>query len=237
MGSLVCRIFVSLVYKGSVNITGSVSNIFSCNAFWVFFCLFFLWACLRAAQRFLPLAFICSCIQHLEGVFMWLVMKLCQVKASTCFWPLHKLRGKCMDKSLDAGVERGWRGIQQLERGSKQTPKQSHAPGDKQRLSMNLSSLKANCYLVCLLFGEVSSADEFHWEKKKTTVFWFRPQPLWKKEKRELPDGELCEVELKVIWGATSLAVPASDLRWVCGITRVWNRQIHISDNLLHNSP
>lgn len=70
---------------------------------------------------------------------------------------------------------------------------------------MNLSCLKANCYLVCLLFGEVSSADEFHWEKK--TVFWFRPQPLWKKEERELLDVELHEAELKVIWGATSLVV------------------------------
>lgn len=85
---------------------------------------------------------------------------------------------------------------------------------------MKLSSLKANSYLVCLLFGEVSSADEFHGEKK--TVL-FRPQPLWKKEKRELFDGELCEAELKVIWGATSLAVALTkvDLRRVCGTTPV----------------
>lgn len=84
---------------------------------------------------------------------------------------------------------------------------------------MKLSSLKANSYLVCLLFGEVSSADEFHGEKK--TVFLFRPQPLWKKEKRELFDGELCEAELKVIWGATSLAVALSNLMRVCGTTPV----------------
>lgn len=99
-------------------------------------------------------------------------------------------------------------GSQQLGRGSNQTLKQSHAPGDKQGLSMNLSCLKANCYLVCLLFGEVYSVDEFHWEKK--TVFWFRPQPLWKKEKRELLDGELCEAEFKVIWRAMGLAVPVT---------------------------
>lgn len=42
-----------------------------------------------------------------------------------------------------------------------------------------------------------------------------------KKEKRELFDGELCEAELKVIWGATSLAVALSDLRRVCGTTPV----------------
>lgn len=54
VGSLVCRKFVSSVYKGIVNIIGSGSNIFSCM---LFFCpprLFFLWVCLRAAQRFLP---------------------------------------------------------------------------------------------------------------------------------------------------------------------------------------
>lgn len=83
---------------------------------------------------------------------------------------------------------------------------------------MNFSCFKANCYLVCLLFGEVSSADEFHWEKK--TVFWFRPQPLWKKEKRGLLDGELCEAELRVIWGAMCLAVPVT-LGRVCGIIPV----------------
>lgn len=94
-------------------------------------------------------------------------------------------------------------GSQQLEGDSNQTLRQSHALGDKQGLSMKFSCFKASCYLVCLLFGDVYSADEFHWVKK--TVFWFKPQPLWKKEKRELLDGELCEAELKVIWGAMSL--------------------------------
>lgn len=54
---------------------------------------------------------------------------------------------------------------------------------------------------------------------------------------RELFDGELYEAEIKGVWGATNLAIAASDPWWVRGIAPVWNGQIHISDNMLHNGP
>lgn len=235
VGSLVCRNFVSSVYKGSVNIIGSGSNIFSCM----------LSPHRPPASSFFGLAW-----EQLRDSSPGIHLLLCSAswrcvyavgheplpsKACTCFRPRYiNLGGHPWRNPWVLVWKEPSRLVASSERGSNQTLKQSHALGDRQGLSMNLSCVKASCYLVCLLFGEVSSADEFHWEKK--IVFWFRPQPLWKKEKRGLLDGELCEAELRVIWGAMCLAVPVT-LGRVCGIIPVWNRQIHISDNLLHNSP
>lgn len=48
--------------------------------------------------------------------------------------------------------------------------------------------------------------------KKERKVFWFEATATVEKvEERELFDGELCEAEIKGIWGAVKLAVALSD--------------------------
>ena len=66
-GAQVCRNLVPVVCKGSGNIVGAGSNIFSCM---FFFLALLLVTLLESSSEIPPLAFICSRIQRLEGVFM-----------------------------------------------------------------------------------------------------------------------------------------------------------------------
>lgn len=165
----------------------------------VFFLALLLVNLLESSSEIPPPALNCSHIQHLEGVFMWLVMQLCQAEARICLWPIQKLRGKV----VDAGVERdpqGW--CQQLER-CQQTPKHSRVLGHEQRLSINLSSLKASCYLVCLLLGRfpqqmnrivkrkqrllVLGHSHYGKNRRERTIWWWT---IWGWNRRSLGSNE-----------------------------------------------
>lgn len=146
-----------------------------------FFLALLLVTLLESSSEISPPTFICSHSQHPEGVFMWLVMQLCLVKARTCLWPMRKLRGKLMDAFLDAGRERDPQGWQPAVRERCQPHSQAvPCTWGWTEVEHEPFVFKSQLLFSLLIFGEVSSADELNWEKKVKSS-GSRPQPLWKR--------------------------------------------------------
>lgn len=231
-GAIVCRNLLPIAYKSSGNVTGVGSNFFLAFFILFFFSWHFLWPCLKAAQIFLPL-------HSFAPVFSSLKVCLCDWSCSFAKPRLGPVSGWNVWMHPWVLV---WKGTltadsQEFERGTNQTPKQSCVLGDEQRLSMNLSSFKASCYLVCLLLERFPQQINWFGKRKRRLPFLGHSRPGKNRGERELFDGELCEAGIKGIWEAVNLFVAVSDPWWVCGITTVWSGQIHISDNILWNCP